>query len=340
MTEVKIGDLGEKRIIKEVLMPLLNPAGNPDLPGDDCGIAWLRPNIPLLVSTDRVPWDLISFDLGLIDVRGVGYYLAILNLSDIAAMGGTPLGLVLNFALPSNFPVADLKALLNGVAAACAEYGCQVLGGDLSDASEPSISATVVGSTSSGQVLRRSGAGPEHRPYCTDTVGLTPTAFAYFREAKPKGFRLPQAQEQLLIEQFSRPRARVRLGQRLLMSNTPMTCMDNTDGLAQSLLELAEASALGFVLDPALIPLHEVTYAVAAFLALDPMSLALRPGADFQLVGSYAGPESPDSAVVPIGHAGGPSGTISILASNGVPSQFHVEGWNYFKRGPRTGATS
>jgi thiamine-monophosphate kinase len=326
-----VGDLGEKELIRTVVRPLLNPENIPDLPGDDCGVCWINPDLAILVSTDRVPWDLISFKMGLIDIWQLGYYTAILNISDVAAMGGRPLGLVMNLALPSSFLVADVEALLSGAARGCRDYECELLGGDFSSAEEPSIAAAVVGTSIGSRLLRRQGADLDHVPFCSDIVGLTPTAFAYFREARPKGFRLDEDSEQLLIRQFSAPKARVRLGQELARSDARLTCMDNTDGLGQSLAEIAQESGIGFILERELVPLHPVTYEVANFLDVDPLTLALAPGADFQLVGSFAGTRSPHQAIVRIGRSSADSGVISVANQSGEICKVDVRGWNYFR---------
>jgi thiamine-monophosphate kinase len=325
-----IGDVGEKELIRTLVRPLFNPQARPELAGDDCGTVWVRPDLGVLLSTDRVPWDLVSFSLGLIDIRGLGYYLAVLNISDVAAMGGRPAGLLLNLALPDSFPLDDLKKLLNGIQDASHEFDCPILGGDLSNSVEPSLCATVLGFSHGSRVLHRSGTGVDHRPFCSQTVGLTPTAFAYFREAKPRGLRLSPDEEELLVRQFRQPVARVRLGEHLARSPVHVACMDNTDGLAQSLLEISEAGSAGIILQEELLPLHDVTREVAAYLRTDPVELALRPGADFQLVGTYAGDELPDDSLVPLGRAGGPPGQLFLESAAGGMRPLEVQGWNYF----------
>src|SRR5262249_49684969 len=100
-----IADVGEKELIRSTIKPLLNPTDDHNSIGDDCAAIPIRAGSLACISTDRVPADLISFRLGIISHRGLGNYLAILNLSDIAAMGAEPVGLLLNLALPSNTSV-------------------------------------------------------------------------------------------------------------------------------------------------------------------------------------------------------------------------------------------
>src|SRR5258708_5788022 len=96
---MRLRDIGEKRLIAEYIQPLLNPDRLPESVGDDCALIPVWGDVCLCVSTDRVPADLLAFRLGLISFRELGSYLAILNISDIAACGGEPRGLLLNCAL-------------------------------------------------------------------------------------------------------------------------------------------------------------------------------------------------------------------------------------------------
>ena len=334
-----IGDLGEKRLIQTVIMPLLNPEGDGDLPGDDCGIAWPRHGLPICVSTDRVPWDLIAFRTGLIDIIRLGYYLAVLNLSDIAAMGAEALGIVLNLGLPSSFPIDDLRALLQGADEACRHYGCHVLGGDLSDAAEPNLVAAVIGHGDGGRLLRRAGARAGDLLYCSGHVGLTPTAFRYFLDARPAGLKLLPEDEQLLVRQFSRPEARLALGRALRRLDPPVTCMDNTDGFGQTVFELSQLNGVGFLLNASALPIHPISRQVAAFLGVDVIDLALGPGADFQLVGTIAADALPEGAdtspgIRCVGRATSAAETIAVLDATGRERAVTVTGWDYFSNDP------
>lgn len=335
-----IGDLGEKELIRTVITPLLNPGGHPDLPGDDCGVSWVGEDIAICVSTDRVPWDLIAFRIGLIDIEQVGYYLAVLNLSDLAAMGAEPLGMVLNLGLPAHFQVEHLRALLKGADAACRHYQCRVLGGDLSDAEEPSISAAVVGQVLDGKPLRRSGSRVGDLLYCSGHVGLTATAFRYFLDdarGSDPGFRLPAEDEDLLVRQFSRPAARLALGTSLRQLGGRVTCMDNTDGFGQTLLELGQLNDVGFLLNANALPVHDVSKRVASLVGVDVYDLVLGAGADFQLIGTIpAGSPVPRTGPAAdlrlVGTATPEAGSVSVLEASGRERQIAVVGWDYFTR--------
>lgn len=191
MYDQTISEIGEKRLIRDYLTPFLNPDGNRSLVGDDCAIIDTRETSALCVSTDRVPHDLVSFRLGLIDYRGLGNYLAVLNISDIAAMGATPVGLLLNLGLPPDLKFKDLSSLLDGANSACNSYGCKIIGGDLSSSPVLSISATSLGFSSKNAPLYRTQASPGDCIYCTSPLGITSTAFYYHLKAKPLGLKLP-----------------------------------------------------------------------------------------------------------------------------------------------------
>jgi thiamine-monophosphate kinase len=326
--------VGEKAIISDVIRPFLNPSQDLNSVGDDCAVIELEGDFVVCASTDRVPADLISFKLGIIDFEGLGYYLAVLNLSDVAAMGGKAVGLLLNLAFPDSTRVCDLKDLLRGAKAACELYDTAVLGGDLSSGAELSLSATSIGLARKDRVLRRFGCSSGDLIYCTATLGLTSTAFAYFLRAKPRGLTLDLESEELFKNQFRCPRARFDVSRLMAAESLRMTAMDNTDGAGQTLKELAELNNVEFVIHPSSLPIHATTHKVAEFLDEDPIDLALGAGADFQLLGTIENSPRTDAAtarcgVVIIGEVRAGSG-VSQLTRSGETRKIHISGWDYF----------
>ncbi|HEV2486290.1 MAG TPA: AIR synthase related protein [Terracidiphilus sp.] len=141
-----LSDVGEKALIRDFIKPFFNGPDDPSGVGDDCAMVSLGDEVVLL-STDRVPSDLTAFRLGILDYSGLGDYLARLNLSDIAACGGKAVGLLLNLGLPPDIKYDDVIALCRGFGSRAEAHGATVLGGDITSASELSISATSIGNT-------------------------------------------------------------------------------------------------------------------------------------------------------------------------------------------------
>ena len=324
-----IGHFGEKRLLQEVILPMVNPNGSDHLPGDDCGIVSVPAGNIICASTDRVPWDLTAYRLKVMSEFDLGHYLATLNISDIAAMGAKPAGLLLNIALPSHFLVNHLIQIVKGALAAATTYDCPILGGDLSDSSEPSICATSIGYTKIGECLFRRGALPGDCIFMTRPFGLSATAFRYFREAKPRGMTLASGAEDTLRTALIQPIPQISTGQALARYKGRVTAMDNTDGLSQSLAELAAINKMHYQIDADLLTINELTIQVAEFLDEEPFNLGMGPGADMNLVGTIDDSTVvPDQEIIRIGTVREGTG-VSITAA-GTSYPLEPNGWNYF----------
>ncbi|MDQ0173373.1 thiamine-phosphate kinase [Paenibacillus tundrae] len=333
-----VKDVGEKNLIKTLIKPLFNPLNDPNLSGDDCAVIKVGgTKFSICLSTDRVPADLISFKLGIIDYFELGYYLAVLNISDVLASGSTPTGLLLNFAFPNEFETNDLNEILLGVKKACDEYDCPVIGGDLSHSIELSLSATSIGIVETEKVLYRSGANSGDLIYCSDDVGLTSTAFYYFLKAKPMGHKLTEEEENILKNQFKKTKARKTLSLLLSGFMGKATAMDNTDGFSQSYLELSEINKLKMELDFRQFPIHPLSYKVAEFLEIDISEVILGGGADFQFLGTinkeiYENHKTDldKENVSIIGICSSGSGLYLRKSSEEDSVPFKAKGWDYF----------
>lgn len=335
-----LAEIGEKRLIAEIVKPIFNAGDDPAGVGDDCALLALPPGHELLLSTDRVPADLIAFECGILDHRGLGDYLARLNLSDLAAAGGEPLGLLFNAGVPPTMRTDTFAELCAGLRDAAARNGCAVVGGDMSFSAELSLSATAVGAVPHGQALSRRGARAGDVIVTTRPIGLTPAAFATVTRAAPLELRAAEAER--LRGQFTAMEPLFACG-RLLRELGASATMDNTDGLAQSLRELAAASGAAFVVERARVRLDELVMRVAAAIGVDPLEFAFGPGADFSLVATVpaAAAAALPCDVVPIGRVQGGAGLW--LDEGGWCSELNAPGWDHFApravpvsvRGPR-----
>jgi thiamine-monophosphate kinase len=180
-----------------------------------------------LVVTQDALVEGVHFRLDWITWRDLGWRAAAVNLSDLAASGAEPLGLVVAFAAPGNTGVEDVIALYEGIA----ETGVPVVGGDTTRAGALTLSVTALGR--SERVPGRGGARPGDFLVVTGELGASAVAF---RERR-----------------YVRPRLRLDEGRRLAQVATAM--LDVSDGLAQDAGHIARRSGVRCVIEPERVPL-------------------------------------------------------------------------------------
>ncbi len=275
-----VKDFGEKKLIRNILVPLLG-----DKIGDDCAIIDLQ-NKYLVVTIDKIPEVPIAFELGLMGYYDMGYYLAVANLSDVASMGADPLGFIAATIVPANFYVSDFKKLVKGINDACINHNTKFIGGDTGEASKISLVGSAFGIVEKNKVLRRNTANINDVLYTTGKIGLFSTALMYFLVAKPQGLNLSTGEERLLKLKLIHPLAKFEEGMLLSNSRGCTSCMDITDGFTMSIFELIKANKKGFLVFENKLPISKTTIAVADFLHINPIKLAFGAGADYELIGT------------------------------------------------------
>lgn len=339
MTVTRISDLGEKHLISGFLRPLFNPADEVGGVGDDCAMIEAGDKT-WLFSTDRVPADLAAFRLGILDYGGLGGYLARLNISDIAACGGTPLALLLNLGLPADLEYSHFVRLCQDFGRVASNYNCKVLGGDITASSEISVSATAIGVVDTLKLLTRRGASAGDTIFVSRPVGLTPAAFVLLLQSSEHPIDVRPDERELLSAQFTSLAPMVSLGRLLGESGACTSCMDNTDGVGQSLVELAAASRCSFVVDRSSLEIPSLVARIAREANQEPFRLALSAGADFSLVGTLRGPMCQNDVTRRFGQSVRVIGSVEfgegvfVVDSSGR-QPVDVLGWNYFDKGER-----
>jgi thiamine-monophosphate kinase len=333
-----VSAFGEKRLIAEFVRPLFNSANAVNGVGDDCAMIDIGENL-ILASTDRVPADLIAFRLGILNYHGLGRYLACLNLSDIAACGGTPAGLLLNMGLPSELLYSDFKAICYGFAEMADLARCPVLGGDITQAVELSISATSIGRVNKHRVLTRRSALPGDTIFLSKEPGLTPAAFAFYRNRKRAPWSLTDIDTEHLNRQFTHVIPMIDLGLALAEKAVCTACMDNTDGIGQSLTELSRESEAAFVVDSENVVFPDVVHKVARAVEQDTFELGLSGGADFSLVGTLHGEWTTETATRAVGFPLSVIGRVEegtgvFVKQREMRKPLSCGGWDYFSTVP------
>ncbi len=229
--------------------------------GDDAAVLDVPAGERLVVSTDTSVDD-VHFRQAWLTPREIGWRAVMAALSDLAAMGASPLGMVLALVVPASF-LARVGELASGIGEAAESSRTPILGGDLSGGDTLSIGVTVLGSAASP--VPRNGARPDDLVYVTGRLGGAAAALRAFENGK-----VPMPDHR---RRFARPQARISEGL-WLASAGAHAMIDVSDGLAAELSHLATASGARFEIDLARVP------AVPEVSAGD----AVRSGEEYELV--------------------------------------------------------
>jgi thiamine-monophosphate kinase len=176
---------------------------------------------------------------------GVARKLLRVNLSDLAAMGATPLGYLLTVSAPAGTPDAWFAAFAAGLAADQAEFGVTLLGGDTTSTPGPiTLSLTIIGHVAPGTAIRRRGAKPGDEVWVTGTIGdgALGLAVSLGRLADPSGY---------LRGRYCVPSPRLGLP----LAGHAAAAIDVSDGLLQDLGHLCRLAGCGAEIEARLVPL-------------------------------------------------------------------------------------
>jgi thiamine-monophosphate kinase len=284
-----IGDIGERELIAKISR-LTGRARSPVKTGigDDAALIAITEGYDLVASCDNVPEDLFAWARGLISPRELGEYVVRVNLSDLASMGASPLGLLWMVRAPSSTPLSDFLSLAKGFIRAARRYGAPLAGGDTKESRTLSVGATALGQVQPARVLTRGRARLGDAVICSGRLGLASAAITYFarwgRDAGPLSAR----EVEVLRRSLWAPIPRLELGAQLAADGECTSCIDNTDGLGRSLLELAKSSACQIEIDANWLPLHPLVRKVARLVGRTPLELTFAVGLDLNLIGTLA----------------------------------------------------
>lgn len=254
-------DIGENQLLRQILPRLPQRADTLVGPGDDCAVVRVpRSSDDWLFTTDPV----IERRHFLPDTpaRLVGRKAIARAVSDIAAMGGTPLWILVDLVAPASTPLSRIRGLYDGMIGAAKNWNLGILGGDTAEGDTLELHITGVGRSPRGSAVLRSGARAGDLVYVTGALG---------------GAYLPGSRHHLLFE------PRLEAGRFLAGKKLATSMMDLSDGLAADLPRLLDASKRGIRLDAAAIPLSR-----AARKTRHPLHHALCDGEDFELLFTIA----------------------------------------------------
>ncbi len=276
-----IADLGELGLLQRLFQ--FCPG---DVIGDDGAVVALPPDQRLVVTTD-VLVDGVHFSDRTTAPTDVGWRAVAANLSDLAAMGATPVGITVGLSLPGHTPLTWVEGLYQGMAAGLTCWGGVVLGGDLCRADTKSVAITALGSVRPERALYRHRAQPRQAIVATGHHGLSRAGLELLLHPE-RGTGVAAADRDRWVAAHQRPQPRFDAIAALWQvlgpeANTDaIAAMDSSDGLANAVLHLCQASRVGATLQMADLPIDPAVVAwVGRSQAID---WCLYGGEDFELV--------------------------------------------------------
>ncbi|MBK4738134.1 thiamine-phosphate kinase [Noviherbaspirillum pedocola] len=238
--------------------------------GDDCALVQTTPGMQTAISTDMLVEGRHFFPGA--DPHLLGHKCLAVNLSDLAAMGATPIGFTLALALPS-VEESWLAAFSAGMFALADTYGCELIGGDTTKG-PLTISITVFGEVPAGQALRRDAALPGDDIWISGTLGDARLALAAYR----KELSLSSEALDAVAMRMHAPSPRLALGTAL--RGIAHAAIDISDGLVGDLGHILKRSGVGARLDVDALPLGSTLQGQAQPLR---RAFALAGGDDYEL---------------------------------------------------------
>lgn len=272
-----LADIGEFPLIERIRTRLPAPTDRVRVPvGDDAAASRGPEPGWLLVSTVDLLTEGMDFTADT-PARTVGWKAVAVNLSDLAAMGARPTGVLIALAMPATTDVRWVEEFYDGVAAICRAYGTDVLGGDLSGVAPGggiTVSVTALGEAREGAVLRRTGARAGDLVCVTGTLG---DAAAGLLRLRAGGAVAPG--DPLVLRQRE-PTPRVEAARALAAAGVVRAMVDVSDGLLADLGHLAREAGLGARIETARLPASDALRASG----FDLRECVLSGGEDFELL--------------------------------------------------------
>lgn len=321
--------------------------------GDDCAVLHY-PDSEVLVTTDML-MEGVHFDLTYIDLQHLGYKSAMVNISDIFAMNGTPRQLTVSIALSKRFKVEDMDDFYSGLKLACDKWGVDIVGGDTTSSyTGLAISITCIGEARKDDIVYRSGAKDTDLVCISGDLGaaymglqlLEREKSVYYQqvdEARKKNdkraleelrnFQPDFAGKEYLLQRQLQTEARGDIiAQFRELGIRPTAMMDISDGLSSELMHICKESGCGCRIYEKNIPIDYQTAVMAEEMNMNVTTCALNGGEDYELlftvpIGDNEKIQQMDNVKL-IGHITRPELGQMLVTRDNQEFELKAQGWN------------
>ena len=333
--------------------------------GDDCAVL-SYPNSQVLVTTDML-MEGVHFDLTYIDLRHLGYKSAMVNISDIFAMNGTPRQMTVSLALSKRFSVEDVELFYDGLRHACDKWNVDIVGGDTTSSfTGLAISITCIGEAAPQDIVYRSGAHDTDLICVSGDLGaaymglqlLEREKAVYYTQVDELKKKIAKAQaagdsktatalkaqlstvatpdfagKEYLLQRQLQTEARGDIIRKLREAGIrPTAMMDISDGLSSELMHICRQSGVGCRIYEKNLPIDYQTAVMAEEMNMNVTTCALNGGEDYELlftvpIGDHEKVEALDDVHL-IGHITRKELGQMLVSRDGQEFELKAQGWN------------
>jgi thiamine-monophosphate kinase len=336
--------------------------------GDDCAVL-SYPDSEVLITTDLL-MEGVHFDLTYIDLKHLGYKSAMVNISDVFAMNGTPRQLTVSLALSKRFSVEDIEELYEGIRLACDKWNVDIVGGDTTSSyTGLAISITCIGEARKEDIVYRNGAHDTDLICVSGDLGaaymglqlLEREKRVYYSQVDELQKKIAEAKKQgdsqklstlnyqlstigkpdfagkeYLLQRQLQTEARGDIIQRLREAGIrPTAMMDVSDGLSSELMHICKQSGVGCRIFEKQLPIDYQTAVMAEEMNMNVTTCALNGGEDYELVftvpiGDHEKIEALDDVHL-IGHITDKKYGHVLVTRDNQEFELKAQGWNPLK---------
>jgi len=308
--------------------------------GDDAAVLSFKESQTLI--TKDLLLEGVHFNLTYAPLKHLGYKAAVVNISDIVAMNGTPRQLLVGLGASNRFSVEALEEIYKGIYLACEHYNVDLVGGDtVSSTGGLFVSVTAVGEAPAKDVVYRNTAKMNDLVIVSGDLGAA-YAGLLLLERENETFKAdPNMQPDLdgfdyILGRQLKPEARMDVLKLLKGAGViPTSMIDISDGLASEVIHICKSSKVGCTIYEDKIPVDHQTIQVAEEFNLDPTTCALNGGEDYELLFTIKQEDYEKlkdvEGISIIGHINDENEGINLISRSGTSVPITAQGWNAFE---------
>ncbi len=363
---MEIAELGEFGLIDRLTKNLENKNSSTLYGvGDDCAVL-SYPDTEVLITTDLL-MEGVHFDLTYTDLKHLGYKSAMVNISDVFAMNGTPRQMTVSIALSKRFTVEDMELFYEGLRLACQKWNVDIVGGDTTTSyTGLAISITCIGEARKDDIVYRNGARNTDLVCVSGDLGaaymglqlLEREKSVYYQQVGELNKKIAEAKaagdnkslaalsaqlstiatpdfsgKEYLLQRQLQAEARGDIVERLRQAGVkPTAMMDISDGLSSELMHICKQSGVGCRIYEKELPIDYQTAVMAEEMEMNVTTCALNGGEDYELlftvpIGDLEKVRELDDVHL-IGHITEAKFGQLLVARDGHEFELKAQGWN------------